>query len=234
MKKFFSLVLIVLFSITTNTSTFAQSYNCTQIYTDVNANTVGCEYIGFMRSQNIMVGYGNNTFGPEDELTRGQLAKVVVKSFNLIAQDYQNHSFPDVPSDYLFYKDINTLKALGIVVGFQDGTYKPEEKITRAAVMKLLIGAARYHKPELFPETSIDITSIFTDVVQGNSLTPYVARVYAVNDNKIQGGRIINGYGNNTFGPEDKMSRAQIAVVLTNTIKYAETQQVACNNYFCE
>jgi hypothetical protein len=236
LSSLFTMVSVVFFSFGASAigSSGEESY-CSSIYPDVNSTTTGCKHIGFMRKQNIMHGYLNGNFGTLDNLTRGQFAKVVVDAFQLNLDNYQTQSFPDVPNTHIFYKHINTLKELGIVSGFRDGLFRPDDTITRAMAMKLIVKSAQLKNASLFPETDIDINAVFPDVPNSHSLAPYIARVYSVNDSKIEdGGRIIGGYVDGRFAPDDPIIRYQIAIVLTRSMKYSEIQKVECDNYFCE
>ena len=59
-------------------------------------------------------------------------------------------SFSDVPSDYTYYSAITDLTAEGIINGFEDGTFKPEDPVTRAQFTKLICLAENCLSKRLF------------------------------------------------------------------------------------
>ena len=95
---------------------------------------------------------------------------------------------------------VNVLSALKVVDGFTDGTFKPEQTVTRAQMAKLVVtalGVADYATAK---------TSKYTDMGNAAWAIPYVE--YASNLN------IVNGVGNNKFDPDAKITREQLAAVL--------------------
>jgi hypothetical protein len=77
-------------------------------------------------------------FRPGNDITRGQIAKIVVLSKGWQLQDPQLATFSDVPRDSTFYTYIETAVAHGIVSGYQDATFRPGNNATRAQLSKML------------------------------------------------------------------------------------------------
>lgn len=110
--------------------------------------------------------------------------------------------FPDVPLTHWAVKDIRRAVALHIIYGYADGTFGPEDNITRAQAATILWRMAG-SPPEA--EGARD----FDDVVEGAYYEPAVRWASSVG--------IIYGYsGSNNFGPTDNVSRQQLAVMLAN------------------
>ncbi|QUG40770.1 S-layer homology domain-containing protein [Psychrobacillus sp. INOP01] len=85
--------------------------------------------IAAIANLNIVNGKENGYFDPNGKLTRAQMAKILVNAYNLSGTT--DKKFTDVPSTHWAVNDINTLTASGVTTGFKDGTYKPENPITR-------------------------------------------------------------------------------------------------------
>ena len=103
---------------------------------------------------------------------------------------------------------VNVLSALGVVDGFTDGTYKPEQVVTRAQMAKLIItalGVADYASAK---------TSKFTDMSAATWAIPYVE--YASNLN------IVNGVGNNKFNPNGNVTYEQAATMIVRALGYTD------------
>ena len=79
----------------------------------------------------IFTGYSNGNFGPMDNLTRGQVA---VALWNLAGKPSKTSgakSFSDVQKNKYYYYAVRWASAAGVVHGYDDGLFKPEESITR-------------------------------------------------------------------------------------------------------
>ena len=103
---------------------------------------------------------------------------------------------------------VNVLSALGVVDGFTDGTYKPEQVVTRAQMAKLIVtalGVADYASAK---------TSKFTDMSAATWAIPYVE--YASNLN------IVNGVGNNKFNPNGNVTYEQAATMIVRALGYTD------------
>lgn len=73
---------------------------------------------------------GTKYFDPNNDLTRGQMAKILVKANNIpINNDF---SFPDVTSTNDFKEYISTMAAERITGGYEDGTFRPSQTLSRA------------------------------------------------------------------------------------------------------
>ena len=104
-----------------------------------------------------------------------------------------------------YYKNIVEAANAGIINGYDDGTYRPNNVVTRAQFITMLYRAAG--SPEV-KNTSLK----FDDA--GTIADPYVTAVAWGVENKV-----INGYGDNTFRPDQKISRAQMATFMYRYMK---------------
>src|SRR5207253_2464574 len=98
----------------------------TQHFTDVpTTHTFFC-FIETAYAHGIISGYGDGTFRPGNNVTRGQLCKIIVlaMSWKVICPPIGH--FSDVPPDSTFYCYIETAVAHGIITGYSDGTFRPD------------------------------------------------------------------------------------------------------------
>ncbi len=103
---------------------------------------------------------------------------------------------------------VNVLSALKVVDGFTDGTYKPEQTVTRAQMAKLIVtalGVADY---------ATATTSKYTDMGAASWAIPYVE--YASNLN------IVNGVGNGKFNPTGTVTYEQAATMIVRALGYTD------------
>lgn len=99
-------------------------------------------------------------------------------------------AFTDVPSDHHYYKAITNLSAEGVLNGFEDGSFKPGDPVTRAQFTKIIcyalsVGDLTYSEAE---------RSIFTDLAPDHWAANNIVTAYNQ--------KIINGMGDGTFAPE--------------------------------
>ena len=103
---------------------------------------------------------------------------------------------------------VNVLSALKVVDGFTDGTYKPEQTVTRAQMAKLIVtalGVADYATAK---------TSKFVDMGAASWAIPYVE--YASNLN------IVNGVGQSKFNPNGLVTYEQAATMIVRALGYTD------------
>jgi len=117
------------------------------LYTDVPGDDPAWPAVQIASTHEILVGYGNGLFGRDDALTRGQMAVVLVRLFDLPVDPPQTPSFGDVPADHPFYGFIEAIKAAGITAGCQSDPplFCPDDaslrvQVAQAAQRVLLYG----------------------------------------------------------------------------------------------
>jgi hypothetical protein len=109
-----------------------------QHFTDVPQDHTFYKYIETARRDNIIGGYADGTFRPFANVTRGQLAKIAVESARMENLSTDVPSFSDVPVGSTFYNYIETAYANGILSGYADGTFRPNNDATRGQVAKII------------------------------------------------------------------------------------------------
>lgn len=104
-------------------------------YSDVNESTFAYEVIAKLTEAGIFSG-SNGQFNLNGQLTRAQMAKVVVEAFDL--KGATERTFNDVTGDYWAKEYISILADNGISIGYQDGSFKPNQSITREEFSMML------------------------------------------------------------------------------------------------
>ena len=79
----------------------------------------------------VLGGYSDGTFRPNAPITRAEFAKIAV-SFAQINGFSEYGYFTDVDSSDWYAPYVDAAKAVGLIEGYSDGSFKPENKITRA------------------------------------------------------------------------------------------------------
>lgn len=139
---------------------------------------------------------------PENSITRAQFTKILVNAMNLTTGEIQK-SFPDVNPSQWYYDYVQIASSRGIITGKVDGTFKPNDKITRAQMAVMIYRA--FHPTVDFsaPEKT------FKDVPQHNFAYEAVVKTAGVG--------IIKGYGEN-FKPNDFAKRSQAVLMIDRAL----------------
>lgn len=105
----------------------------------------------------------DNTFRPRAALTREQLVSVVIEGLKVPARAaVTTNPYPDVPASRWSATKIEQAKTLGLISGYQDGTFKPNQAVTRAELMAVISKAAQY-KNQNRPVSPTQAVRAFSD-----------------------------------------------------------------------
>ncbi|MFN6565949.1 S-layer homology domain-containing protein [Dendronalium sp. ChiSLP03b] len=115
-------------------------------------------------------------------------------------------AFNDVSTDFWAGRFINVLSSRGIIKGFPDYSFRPNQPVNRAEFAAIL--------QQAFEKEGIDSTISFKDVSANSWATP------AINE-AIRSG-FLKGYPNKIFKPEQKISRVQVLVALVSGLNLKE------------
>ena len=112
-----------------------QVWCTTYPYPDVEANSWYSNQVATLTNAGILAGFPDGTFGPAKHITRAEFATIAALFFH--APEVEGDAFSDI-SDNWAREYINRAAALDLVSGFPDGTFRPEQEITRAEVMEII------------------------------------------------------------------------------------------------
>ncbi len=185
---------------------------CESHFSDVADSLLECSHIELLRSKNIVSGYSDGLYHPDYNLTRGQLAKIIVDSFGLTeAQNVAD--FPDVGSTNKFYKYFRILRSRGIVNGYSDGLYRPDDPVTRSQFMRFVVGAGRIVNSGYYTYTYSDTR--YPDVQLDNKFYEFINLLELK-------GLGLNTWTSSLFEPEKSITRKEAAFVLAKNMVYIE------------
>lgn len=115
--------------------------------------------------------------------------------------------YSDVAAEDKYAEAIGTLSNLGVLNGYEDGTFKADKEIKRSEFAKVVVEA-------LGLTTSAASTAPFSDVAAGKWYTPYVALAAELN--------VVNGYGDGTFRPDQTITDTQAIVMVVRALGYTD------------
>lgn len=159
-------------------------------------------------AQGIASGYPDNTFKPDNTISRAEFVSLANRAFGRQNQDAAI-TFKDVrPSDW-FFAEVAAARAAGYISGYEDGTFRPDNPVTRQEAASI---AARLLKLE-----STSAQFYFKDA---ENISPWArAAVYAVAANKV-----MSGYTDGTFRPYGLMTRAETVVMLDSALDFLSVE----------
>ena len=150
-----------------------------------------------------IMGYPDGTVQPEGQITRAEACTIF---FRLLTEESRNYYFArsndytDVKSTDWYNNAISTLSNAGIVTGYNDGTFRPNQPITRGEMAKIIANFANLNKG----------TKSFTDL-NGHWSKTYVELA--------AGNGWIAGYPDGTFRPDQKITRAETVTMINRVLE---------------
>jgi hypothetical protein len=213
--------------ITTSTPTVPPTpTTCPAQFTDVPQGSTFYPYIRCLACRGIISGYPDNTFRPNNNVTRGQLSKIISNAAAFI-DPQPTQIFEDVPTDSPFHIYIGRLSARGYIAGYPCGSpsepcvppqnlpyFRPNANATRGQIAKIDSNAAAFSDPAT--------TQIFEDVPPGSTFYDFVERLASRG--------VMSGYPCGSAGepceppanlpyfrPNANATRGQTSKIVTNT-----------------
>ena len=158
--------------------------------------------VEYVCTNGLMAGYENGKFGPNDTLSRAQLAQIIYNKEGRPKAD--SGRFSDVTTAW-YANAVNWAAAEGIVAGVGDGKFAPDQPISRQDLAVMLwryAGSPDPRKNEL-------------DFSDAGKVSEYAWKALCwANENGI-----VNGKGNRVLDPKGKATRAEAAQMLKNYIE---------------
>lgn len=155
-------------------------------------------YVNRLYDMNVVSGRTYTKFMPNEKVTRAELLKIALLAFKYRIQNLETSGFNDVPVDSWAFSFVSTAMKAGLINGYSDGSFKPDNYINRAEALKILLEAAS------LDVSKVDINrTTFPDVSTTDWFKPFVD--YAA------GNGVLSGYIDGTFKPGAYLTRAEAA-----------------------
>ena len=194
---FLALIILSSFSISASASSRES------VFVDMSLNSQFYEAIYSMNSKRVM----RETITPEGyfiaptrAITRADAAVMLYRLLGLEFE--QGNTYPDVTSKHRAYEAIHSLSAKGVLQGFIDGTFRPNQQLTRAEMSKIIALAFEYEITSEAKIPFIDVSSTFM---------PYVNALYL--------NKITSGVSANLFDPNRHITRQEMAAFMNRAYK---------------
>lgn len=140
-----------------------QTYSNT--FSDVAKSHWAANYIGYMQQFGIITGYADGSFRPDASVTRAEFAAIASR-FERLTDGTK--SFSDVPGSHWAAKYINFAATRGWVNGYADGTFRPNNSITRAEVAAVTCRLLERNADQSYIRSHLSELRAFTDVSESH------------------------------------------------------------------
>nr|WP_281391844.1 S-layer homology domain-containing protein [Bacillus benzoevorans] len=170
-------------------------------FNDVSSDYIFYDEVVYLSSKGYITGYGDNTFKTGDTVTRAQAAIMIGRALGLNG-DPRDTKFSDVVANVTGSGYIASAVDKGIISGFADGTFRPNQPVTRGQ-MAIFLNRA-------FTLNAGNVNN-FTDV--SANMASYQA-IINVASNGIAG-----GYTDGTYRPDQHLNRGQFSAFLARTLE---------------
>ena len=176
-----------------------------QHYPDVPDNYWASADINRLTDQCIVVGYPDNYFKPNKNVSRAEMATMVVKGYNLEDQCLTDAgNFPDVPRSHWAYEAINKGVGADMIEGYENGLFKPNGSITRTEALAIL------SKGINCPMDGCKADEILSQYTDGNQVPAWARECVA----KAIDNGALKDEASSKIRPNQKATRAEISSML--------------------
>lgn len=170
-----------------------------------------------MASKLIVNGIGEERFAPERNVTRAEFTAMLVRGLGLTVHGYED-SYSDVAASDWFTEAVGTAAHVGLIQGYEDGTFGPDDTMTREQMAVMLIRALSFAGSHAKASTSgltVDAERTLAAFSDGNSIANWSRSAVAEAVNQA----LMQGVSETRFAPESLATRAQAAVVLARLLR---------------
>ncbi|MEH2079717.1 MAG: DUF1565 domain-containing protein [Nostoc sp.] len=187
-------------------------------FKDVPANYWAKTYIEALASQNIIAGFPDGSFKPNEPVTRAQFATIVTKALKPPTKRAAIQ-FKDVASNFWAYTAIQSAYQSQFVSGYPDGTFKPQQQIPRVqALVSLANGLG-------LTASNQNVVSFYTDAAQIPNYA--IAPVAAATTRQL----VINYPTAKQLNPNRQATRAEVAAFVYQALVNAGRAQPIPSSY---
>lgn len=192
---------------TNHFSNYAIGYDenaISQIFKDVASTYWAADAIGYVAGKGLFQGVSETNFAPQNSMTRGMFVTVLAR---LSGKDVSGETgnFTDVKAGQWYTDSVNWAANNGIVEGYANNIFKPDQMVTREQMAVFLYRYAKWAGYDVTTSTNSAISS-FNDSSEV-SVWANEALVWAA------GQSLISGVSTDTLDPQGQATRSQVAAI---------------------
>ncbi|PKM49169.1 MAG: hypothetical protein CVV02_17295 [Firmicutes bacterium HGW-Firmicutes-7] len=207
----------------------------------VNEDVAGTDYevaVSKLKAIGVMEGYPDGSFQPEGEITRAEFAKIAVVAMGLgdaANASKGNTKFPDVNGTHWASGYINLAVNTGLLKGYPDGTYKPENKMTNAEGISILVRMAGLgpvvDKEGTWPANYVG-RAANEGILKGVNVTSDTKAIRGIVSKMLVNTLTVNLWGANGYANDGSVQYGPLnKTLLTDTLKVTELKKETVTGY---
>ena len=183
------------------------STDVTDIFNDVTPGAWYVDVVQYAYDHGLMTGTSATTFEPDTTTSRAMIVSILHRLEG--SPSVGTSDFSDVANGAWYADPVAWAAENGIVAGFEDGTFGPNDPITREQMASILYRYAEYKGIDTSARATLDSYS------DAGSISPWATDVVSW-ANAVG---LMNGVGENTLDPQGTATRAQVAAMLQRFIE---------------
>jgi uncharacterized surface protein with fasciclin (FAS1) repeats len=201
---------------TTPSTTPASATN----FPDVTQDYWARPFIQALTERNIITGFPDGTFKPEQTITRAEFAAIIQKAFNQTqVRQLPTGGFRDIPSNYWAASAISRAYETGFLSGYPDNTFRPNLQIPKVQAIVALTSGLRLSAGDV-----ATLSSFYTDAA---TIPSYATNQVAA---ATQANLVVNYPDVKVFNAEAALTRAEAAAHLYQAlVQQGQLQPIASN-----
>lgn len=153
-------------------------------------------------------GYEDGTFKPDGFVTRAETASMMNNIIEIRSTN-KNVSFSDIVNAAWYTTIIKNMSSAGIINGYTDGTFRPDNYITRAEFVTMIMQSENIQNIRNSPFTDVDAKLWSSDYIYSANQAGY-----------------IDGYSDGTFKPDNAITRAEAVKIINSYLKRTDLKSV--------
>ncbi|MFB5763607.1 S-layer homology domain-containing protein [Paenibacillus medicaginis] len=161
-----------------------------------------------MGSRMVIEGTGRGQFSPDRDITRAEFAAILVRGLGL-APEQGEPVFQDVKSSAWYSQAVNTAYAYQLIGGYDDGTFRPNDKITREQAMVMLAQAMKTTGLK-DKQSAASAAAVLRSFQDASEVAAWAQSGVA---DSVQAG-IVSGRSATALAPKQHMTRAEVAAII--------------------
>ncbi|HZK42915.1 MAG TPA: S-layer homology domain-containing protein, partial [Syntrophomonadaceae bacterium] len=203
-NKHFSLIMAIAFMMTI-TFGFNLPQAEANAITDIEDHWAKSEIVTLVE-KGVVTGYSDGSFKPDNTITRAEFMTLCNRAFSYDTK--AEVTYTDVKSSDWFYEEVAKAKAAGYISGYEDGTMKPNNQISRQEAATIVANIKNL-------DIAVDEATLgkFTDA----ATIPTWSRAYV---SSVVTAGFIAGYPDKTFKATNSITRAEAVIVLSKAMVY--------------
>lgn len=174
-----------------------------------------------MGARLVVNGVGDGRFNPDADITRAEIAAIMVRGLGL-RLELGNVSFKDVISSEWYADDVSTAADFGLIAGYEDGNFRPQNKITRQEAMTMIARAMQVTDLKEKLVKSDQSTNALTSFKDADDVANWAKEGAILS----VASKVINGRTIELLEPQAFITRAEVVAIVQRLLQYSNLIEV--------